>query len=127
MRGAAMALGMIAGIIGIFIGMFSVGYSTLIERFGEVPDVFEQWDNRGLVTAVSVLSPLCAIAGGAMAKSRALWGGVLLSISALGMFVAFGYNWATMFPIGMAGLGGVLAIAAGQPDREHTHFGGKEN
>ena len=127
MRGAAESLGLIAGVIGIFIGMFSVGYSTLVERFGEVPGMFEQWDNLGLVTAVSFISPLFAIAGGAIARTRALWAGILLILSALGMFVAFGFNWATMFPIGMAGLGGVLAIAAGQPDVEDAHFNSRRD
>ena len=75
MRGAAGSLGLIAGVIGIFIGMFSVGYSTLVERFGEVPGMFEQWDNLGLVTAVSFISPLFAIAGwGDCADTRALGG-----------------------------------------------------
>jgi hypothetical protein len=27
-----------------------------------------------------------------------------------------------MFPIGFAGLGGILAIAAGKPDEEKAHF-----
>ena len=63
-----------------------------------------------------------AIAGGAMAKIRALWGGGLLVLSALGMYVAFGFNPFTMFPIAFAALGGVLAIAAGKPHEPKSHF-----
>ena len=42
--------------------------------------------------------------------------------SALGMYAAFGFNFATMFPIGMVGVAGVLAVAAGKPDEEKAHF-----
>lgn len=31
-------------------------------------------------------------------------------------------NEGTMFPIGFAGLGGVLAITAGKPDEDKAHF-----
>ena len=43
-------------------------------------------------------------------------GGGLLLASAAGMSFAFGYGVFTMFPIAMAGLGGVLALAARRPD-----------
>ncbi|PSL21792.1 hypothetical protein [Shimia abyssi] len=122
MRNAALTLGIIAGVIGMIVGFFGWGYTEVINRFGEVPDVAEQVDNIGLVRAGALLAPLCAIVGGAMARSRALWGGVLLLISAGGMYAAFGFNAFTMFPISFAGLGGVLAIAAGQPDEEKAHF-----
>ena len=69
-----------------------------------------------------LLAPMLAIAGGAMAKARALWGGVLMLLSAGGMYYAFGFNVFTMFPIAFAGLGGVLAVAAGKPDEEKAHF-----
>ena len=71
---------------------------------------------------MSIVSPLMAIAGGAMAKMRALWGGGLLILSAIGMYAAFGFNVFTMFPIAFAGLGGVLALAAGKPDEAKAHF-----
>ena len=68
------------------------------------------------------MAPLLAIAGGAMAKMRALWGGGLMIVSAALFYVAFGFNVGTMFPIGFAGLGGVLALAAGKPDEPKAHF-----
>lgn len=122
MRNAALTLGIIAGIVGMFIGFFTWGYTDLIERFGEVDNLFEQVDNVQLVRAGGLLSPLLAIAGGAMARSRALWGGILLILSAGGMYAAFGFNVFTMFPISFAALGGVLALAAGKPDEPKSHF-----
>jgi hypothetical protein len=73
-------------------------------------------ENVGLIRSVSFLAPLLAIAGGAMARSQAALGGALLLVAASGMLYAFGFGVFTMFPIGMCALGGVLALAARQPD-----------
>lgn len=122
MRNAALVLGIIAGVIGMLVGFFGYGYTAAVEQFGEIEGVAEQVDNVQLIRVASVLSPMLALAGGGMARARALWGGVLLLLSAGGMFYAFGFNVFTMFPICFAGLAGVLAIAAGKPDEEKAHF-----
>ncbi|RMA41132.1 MULTISPECIES: hypothetical protein [Rhodobacterales] len=122
MRNAALVLGIIGGVLGMIVGFFVYGYVAFIEYFGEVPDLARQVDRPELFQTVAILAPLLAVAGGAMARARALWGGVLLLISAAGMYHAFGFNVATMFPIAFCGLGGVLALAAGRPDEEVAHF-----
>ncbi|WP_071674751.1 hypothetical protein [Nioella nitratireducens] len=122
MRNAALVLGIIAGILGMIVGFFGYGYVVFIDMFGEVPDLARQVDNPDLIKAASLVSPILAIAGGAMARARALWGGIFLLLSAAGMYYAFGFGVFTMFPIALAGLGGVLAIAAGKPDEEVSHF-----
>jgi hypothetical protein len=116
MRNAALVLGIIAGVIGMIVGFFSYGYTEFVNWWDEVPDYVEQVDNVGRIQAISLLAPILAIAGGAMARSRALIGGGLLVVSAAGMYWGFGFNAFTMFPIAMAGLAGVLAVAARQPD-----------
>lgn len=122
MRNAALVLGIIAGVFGMIVGFFGWGYTEVINRYGEWQDVAEQVENVELVRAMALLSPMAAIAGGAMARARALWGGLLLIASAVGMYVGFGFGVFTMFPICFAGLGGVLAIAAGKPDEPKAHF-----
>ena len=122
MRNAALVLGIIAGVAGMIVGFFSYGYTSAVEHFGEIEGLAEQVGDVQLIRVTSVLAPLLAIAGGAMARARALWGGVLMLISAAGMYHAFGFNVFTMFPIAFAGLGGVLAIAAGKPDEPKAHF-----
>lgn len=122
MRNAAMVLGVIAGVIGIFIGFFSYGYTEAVDRWGEVQGLAEQVDRVGLVRFMAIVAPVLALAGGAMAKARALWGGALLIASAAGMYWAFGWNVFTMFPVAMAGLAGLLAVAAGKPDEPKAHF-----
>lgn len=122
MRNAALVLGIIAGVIGMIVGFFGFGYVELIDQYGELEGLAEQVENVELVRTMSLLSPILAIAGGAMAKVRALWGGLLLLASAGGMYWAFGFNVFTMFPIAFAGLAGVLAVAAGKPDEPKAHF-----
>ena len=122
MRNAALVLGIIGGVFAMFVGFFGYGYTEVVERVGEIDGIARQVDNVGLIRTASFLSPLLAIAGGAMARARALWGGVLMLISAGTMYYAFGFSVFTMFPIGFTLLGGVLAIAAGKPDEPKAHF-----
>ncbi|SLN52817.1 hypothetical protein PEL8287_02803 [Roseovarius litorisediminis] len=122
MRNAALVLGVIGGLLALLVGFFSYGYTEAIDRFGEIEGLAQQVDNVGLIRTASFLSPLLAIAGGAMARVRALWGGILLLISAGMMYYAFEFNVFTMFPLGFISLAGVLAIAAGKPDEPKAHF-----
>ena len=120
MRNAAGVLGLIAGAIGIFVGLFGYGVVELQNRVPEADlGLFER---PGFVQFVSFVAPLLCIAGGAMAHARALIGGVLLLISAAGMYYAFGFNVFTMFPIAFAGVAGVIGLAAGKPDKPKSHF-----
>lgn len=122
MRNAALVLGIIAGIVGMIVGFFGYGYTVAVEQFGEIEGVAEQVENVDQVRIAAVVAPLLAIAGGAMARARALWGGILLLLSAAGMYFTFGFGVFTMFPIAFAGLAGLLAVAAGKPDEEKAHF-----
>jgi hypothetical protein len=122
MRNAALVLGIIAGIFGMFVGFFSFGWTEFVEARPEAEEVFGNFINPGFVRAVSIAGPILAIAGGAMAKVRALWGGIALLLSGGLMMAAFGFNVITMFPISMALLGGLLAVAAGKPDEPKAHF-----
>lgn len=106
----------------MLVGFAGYGYTEAIERWGEIEGVAEQLDRAGLIRTMAVLAPVLALAGGAMAKVRALWGGIALLASAGGMAWAFGFNVFTMFPIVLAGLGGVFAVVAGKPDEPKAHF-----
>ena len=122
MRNAALMLGIIGGLIAMLIGFFSFGYTEVIETHGEIQGLAEQVDNPQLIRVTSFLAPLLAIAGGAMAKIRALWGGALMLIAGGLIYHAFGFGAVTMFPIGFCILGGLLALAAGKPDEPKAHF-----
>ena len=122
MRNAATALGMIGGILALIMGIISFGYTELTAR-EEIQnmDFLPLPDNPALLRAMSVIAPLLAIAGAGMARYRALWGGLLLIIAAFAIYTTFS-NFFTIFPASMCALAGVLAIAAGRPDKETAHF-----
>ncbi len=122
MRNAAMILGVIAGLIGMIVGFFGYGFVELIDQFGEIEGIAEQVENPELIQTASIVAPLLAIVGGAMAHSRALIAGILLLISAAGMYYAFGFGVFTMFPIAFAGVAGLFGLAAGKPDEPKAHF-----
>ncbi|MCA1777267.1 MAG: hypothetical protein LC676_17130 [Loktanella sp.] len=121
MRSAAGTLGLIGGLIGIIVGLFGYGSATLIERNADLLAALDFWDNPGFIKFASFIAPLLAIGGGAMARDRALIGGVLMLLSALAFYAAFGINLGTLFPIGFAAAGGILAIISRQPDTPRAH------
>lgn len=122
MRNAAMLLGVIAGLIGMIVGFFGYAKVVVVEHVGEIDGVLSQVDNPDMVQAISIIAPLLAIAGGAMAPARALIAGVLLLVSAAAMYYTFGFGVFTMFPITFAGIAGILGLAAGKPDQPKAHF-----
>ena len=121
MRNAAGTLGLIAGLIGILVGLFGYGAAELSERHQELTDAIDILENPAFIKTMSFFAPLFAIAGGAMAKDRALIAGILLLAAAAAFYAGFGFNVATLFPIGFAALGGLLAIASRQPDAPRAH------
>ncbi len=116
MRNAALTMGVLGGILAMIVGFFSFGYTEFVNWFGEIPDYIEQVENIDVIRTASFVTPILAIAGGAMARSSALLGGLLMIASAALFYAAFGFNVFTMFPLGFIGLGGVLALFARQPD-----------
>lgn len=122
MRNAASVLGIIGGVISMLVGFFGFGYTELVREYSEVGEVFGQFDDPQLIRLASFLAPVMAIAGGAMARIRALFGGILMLLASGLMYAAFGFNVFTMFPIGFCVVGGLLALAAGKPDEPKAHF-----
>ncbi|MDV7144534.1 hypothetical protein R3X27_17790 [Tropicimonas sp. TH_r6] len=122
MRNAASMLGVIGGLLAMIVGFFGFGYTELVRTYSEVGDALGHVEQMDLIRISSFLAPLLAIAGGAMSKARALWGGGLMLASGALMYHAFGFGVFTMFPIGFCVTGGFLALAAGKPDEPKPHF-----
>jgi 2-keto-4-pentenoate hydratase len=116
MRNAALTLGLIGGVFAMIVGFFGYGYTEVVGKNQQLADFAGQVGHPMLIRTASFLAPILAIAGAAMARSQNVAAGILLLASAFGMYIAFGFNVFTMFPIAMCGLGGLLALAARQPD-----------
>ncbi|MEO0917891.1 MAG: hypothetical protein AAFY31_13055 [Pseudomonadota bacterium] len=122
MRNSATALGMIGGILALVMGIINFGYAELTaQEQVQNLDFLPLPENPELLRAMSVIAPLLAIAGAGMARYRALWGGLLLLIAAVVIYTTFP-NFFAVFPAAMCGLAAILAMAAGRPDKETSHF-----
>lgn len=128
MRNAAMILGVLGGIVGAVVGFFGylfawfdLNYEELTEIAREAGVGVEALDPQVLM-AISVVAPILAIVGGAMAPSRPFVAGVVLALSFLGMQTAFGFGLFTAFPMACVGLAAMLAWLGGAlPTREAHH------
>ena len=120
MRNAGLILGIIAGMVGMIVGFFASGYLMFVDWVSSEVDPQQTFfllpDNPYLWRAAGLIAPVLAIAGGAMAHSQRYLGSALMLVSAVGMAAAFGFGIFTMFPIAMAGLGGLLVLGAPAPD-----------
>ena len=120
MRNAGLILGVIAGLTGMIVGFFATGYLVFVDWVSAEVDttqtLFALPENPEMWRVAGLFAPILAIAGSAMAHSQRWLGGVLMLASAIGMGVAFGFGVFTMFPIAMAGLGGLLVLAAKDAD-----------
>lgn len=120
MRNAGLILGIIAGMVGMIVGFFASGYLMFVDWVSSEVDPQQTFfllpDNPDLWRAAGLIAPVLAIAGGAMAHSQRYLGSALMLVSAVCMAAAFGFGIFTMFPIAMAGLGGLLVLGAPAPD-----------
>lgn len=116
MRNAALTLGLIGGVLAMIIGFFGYGYTELTSKNQDIAQITGQVAHPMLIKFASFLAPILAIAGAAMARSQNIAAGILMLGAALGIYWAFGFNVFTMFTIAMCALGGILALAARQPD-----------
>ncbi len=123
MRNAAMVLGIIGGVVGMFVGFFGYGW---MEVAGWVSDFTNGVSDRAIgavddpdrIRAISLLAPILAIAGGAMSPRHAALGGALMAASAAGMYWGFGFGVFTMFPIAFCLVAGLLGLAGALGERD---------
>ena len=115
MKNAAMVLGIIGGVVGMFVGFFGYGFAEIGSWFSETTNgltdnVIGTGENADRTRFVSLFAPILGIAGGAMSPGRPLFGAIMMLASSVGMFWGFGFNVFTMFPIAMCLVAGVLGL-----------------
>lgn len=115
MKNAAMVLGIIGGVVGMFVGFFGYGFAEIGSWFSETTNgltdrALGTGENAERTRFVSLFAPILGIAGGAMSPGKPTVGALLMLLSAVGMFWGFGFNAFTMFPIAMCLAAGVLGL-----------------
>lgn len=111
MKKAAQILGIIGGILAVMVGFTVYGVIELVDWLGRETstEVVRQVEEPDKLKAISLIAPLLAIAGGAMANLRPLPAAALLAVASYGIYWGLGFNVATMFPIAMTALAALLA------------------
>ena len=78
MRNAALILGIIAGLMGMFVGLFGYGYAELSQQHTEVGEIFGVFQNPGFIRFASFLAPFFALSRVPMSLFRPLCAAFLL-------------------------------------------------
>lgn len=96
MKVGALVVGIIGGLVALLYGV--VGYG-----FGSMGDA-------GDVKLVSVGLPVAAIVGAGLVMAKPIVGAVLMAIAAAGFIVIFGFNFFSLIPVVLLGIGALLGF-----------------
>jgi hypothetical protein len=128
MRIAAMILGLLGGILGLFVGFLGYAGGAVLallnpEATGMFDWIIRLWLGAPrIMQIVSIAVPVLTLVGGGLALRRPVPAGVLMLIGALGFFLVFGLgSFALTFrtfvavPFLLSLIGGVLAFFGREP------------
>jgi hypothetical protein len=104
MSTAALILGILGGVFGLFVGLFGYAVGGIAGASGQ--------SGAGLLQLISMAIPIASLVGGGIAKANAVVAGILMLLSAVGMLLLFGFNFFTAIPVVLSGVGGLLALMA---------------
>jgi hypothetical protein len=108
MKTGAFVLGILGGLVALLYGLF--GYAL-----GSLADLGE----AGAGTGVKVLSiglPVVALVGAGMIKAKPIIGAILMAIAAIGFLAIIGFNFFSLIPVVLLGLGALLGFLGFQED-----------
>jgi hypothetical protein len=101
-------LGIIGGLLALIFGVF--GYAL-----GSIADVVE----AGAGTFLKFLSlglPIAVLVGAGIVINKPINGTVLMGLAAVGLLLILGFNFFTLFPVVLLGLGALLGFLGSQQD-----------
>jgi len=108
MKVGALVLGIIGGLIALIFGL--VGYGI-----GSMADVGE----AGAGATLKILSlglPIAALIGAGIVITKPIIGAALMGVAAVGLVLILGFNFFSLFPVVLLGLGALLGFLGSQQD-----------
>lgn len=97
MKTGALILGIIGGLISLLYGL--VGYGM-----GSIADAGNA-GSGGMIKLVSIGLPIAALVGAGLVKTKPAIGAGLMAIAAVGFLLVLGFNFFSMIPVILLGLG----------------------
>ena len=111
MRTGALVLGIIGGVIALLYGLVGYGLADLGSAV--------EGEGAGLLRFTSIALPVAALTGAGMVKSKPGIGAALMAIVAVSFVAILGFNFFSLMPVVLLGLGALLGFLGIQEDVEH--------
>ena len=112
MKTGAMVLGIIGGLIALIYGLVGYGIGSLGSAVGA--------EGSGMVKLVSIALPIAALIGAGMVKAKPVIGAALMAIGAIGFVLILGFNFFSLIPVVLLGLGALLGFLGMQEDAKQS-------
>lgn len=112
MKTGALVLGIIGGLIALIYGLVGYGIGSLGSAVGV--------EGSGMVKLVSIALPIAALIGAGMVKAKPLIGAALMAIGAIGFVLILGFNFFSLIPVVLLGLGALLGFLGMQEDAKQS-------
>ena len=112
MKVGALILGIIGGLVALIYGF--VGYGL-----GSLADLRESGAGVGAMI-VSMGLPIAALVGAGMVMAKPAVGSALMGIAALGFVMIIGFNFFSLIPVILMGLGAFLGFLGSQDDAKKS-------
>ena len=115
MKTGALVLGIIGGLIALIYGLIGYGLGSL----GSVAGA----EGAGLVKFISIGLPVAALIGAGMVKAKPIIGAPLMAIAAIGFVLILGFNFFSLIPVVLLGLGALLGFLGLREDAARSLTG----
>lgn len=112
MKTGALVLGIIGGLVALLYGLVGYGLGSLASM-----------GQAGSGTGVKLLSiglPIAALIGAGMVKAKPVVGAALMTITAIGFVLILGFNFFSLIPVVLLGLGALLGFLGFQEDTKQS-------
>jgi hypothetical protein len=96
-----------AAILGILGGLVALSYGWLGYGLGAM-------GSNSAMQFLSIAIPLLALVGGGVVASKGMIGAAMMGIATLGIILLLGFNFFTLIPIVLLGVGTALGVVHGQ-------------
>lgn len=112
MKTGALVLGIIGGLIALLYGFLGYSLGSFVGATGQ--------EGGGLIKFLSLALPIAALIGAGIVKAKPLIGAILMAVAAVGFVIILGFNFFSLIPVVLLGLGALLGFLGMQEDAKEA-------
>jgi hypothetical protein len=106
MKTGALVLGIIGGLVALIFGLLGYGLGSMA--------------GSGGLKVVSIALPVAALFGAGMVMAKPVIGAALMAVGAIGFVLILGFNFFSLIPVVLLGLGALLGFLGSQEGARKT-------